>query len=199
MSTDNPSGATQRPLIRAAEIRDLPQCLAIEESLREDRPEAAFNGFLLSGGGDTPQTYEEFVSYGAFLVATVSDSIVGFAFALPPDSPRMQRLRAAEQRFSLHREQDVFRTGELAWLAKVGIREDFMRRGIATALYQALFHLHPHWHFLTTTVREPLRNAPSERLHDGLGFACIGELPLGNRGVLQNIVCKVYYRRPSLS
>ncbi len=184
--------------VRQAADGDVSACLTLEDSLREDRPASPKNGFLLSGGGESESSYREYVSYGSFFVATSGEDLVGFAFALPPGSPRMNRIKASKDRFVLRQKQDVFEIGDLAWMAKVGVREEVMRSGIGTALYGAIFQSHPNWHFLTTTVRAPVRNVPSERFHEGCGFICIGELPLGNRGAFRDVVCNIYYRRGTI-
>jgi GNAT superfamily N-acetyltransferase len=180
-------------VVRLAMADDLDACIEIEEMLREDRAAAATQGFLLSEG-DNRESYTDFLGYGSFFVAVVGGEVAGFAFALPPKSSRMEKIRAGQTRFHLHDEKRVFGYDTLAWMAKVGVKPQFMRRGIASALYRAILENHSNWHFLTTTVLEPLRNLASERLHKKFGFKRIGELALGDRGALKSVKCSVWYR-----
>jgi ribosomal protein S18 acetylase RimI-like enzyme len=181
--------------IRRATEADIPAVLAIEDQLYEDRAEAEAEGFLLSGGNDRSQ-YEEFISYGAFYIATHNASLVGFAFALPPGTPRLERLREMKDRFELQNKSEIFQDKQFAWMAKIGILPRFMRQGIGYRLYYEILQSYPKWHVLTTTVEAPMRNIPSERLHEKFGFRRIGRLVLGDRGTLQNVICGVHYHAP---
>ena len=182
-------------IVRPAVEGDISSVISIEGQLREDRPTAEDEGFLLSGG-DTPESYAEFVSYRSFYVAVAKEDVVGFAFALPPGSTRLARLKAIKEKFRLEKEKDVFDRPEVAWMAKIGVAPAFMRQGIGGRLYLSVLTPHPEWHTVTTTVFSPLRNLPSEQFHEKLGFEPIGNLPLGNRGTLSNVSCRVHYRSP---
>ena len=179
-------------MVRQATLADMDQCYALEQSVREDRPMAEGQGFLLSGG-DPRERYDEFQGYGAFHVIDVGDRVAAFVFALPPDSPRMQQLLGVKHKFQMT-EDGIFERPNLAWLAKVAVQPELMRQGVARALYTHLFASHPDWNFLTTTVFEPLRNLPSELLHESFGFRQVGLLPMGDRGTLKGVVCKVHFR-----
>lgn len=185
-------------LIREAQVSDLARVLALEERLRENRPEAAAQGFLLSGG-DTPEIYKNYVRPGCFFVVEEGEGaekvIIASLFVLHPESDRMAGLKKSAAKFQLiEAAKDVFDTPNLSWIAKIAVAPEHMGRGIATALYQRLLTEHSDWTFITTTVREPIQNKPSFELHRRFGFDQIGSLPMGNRGSFQNVLCDVHLR-----
>lgn len=180
-------------MVRLATINDLDRCFEIEKSLREDRSTAALNGFLLSGG-DSRERYDEFLSNGPFYVFEVESSVVGFVFALSPSSPRMQNIKQHPEKLTIT-DKSILADANLAWLAKVGVAEEMMGRGIATALYQVLLREHRDWSFITTTVAAPICNLPSEKLHERFGFNPIGKMKLGDRGAFKDVICTVQYRK----
>ena len=183
--------------VRRAVPEDIPAVLSLEKQLSEDRPGASAQGFLLSGGGDTPEKYAEFVKDGPFYVVEDAGHLVGFVFALNPAGSRMLGLKKSRDKFTL-KDPNIFDAPNLSWLAKVGVVPELMGRGVAAALYSALLADHANYNFITTTVREPLRNVPSEKLQEKFGFEAVGTLPLGDRGAFKNVLCTVYYRQASV-
>ena len=173
---------------------DIGSILDIEESLGEGREAAAKEGFLLSGG-DTPESYKDFIAYGHFYIAKAESQIVAFFFMLPPNSPRLEKLRASKKSFKMNSEQNVFESKNFAWLAKVGVRSEYMGQGIATQLYEAGLAGCEDWDIMTTTVREPIFNKPSFELQRKFGFEVVGELSMEDRGDLKGIVCDVHLRK----
>ena len=190
--TPSAERAYRRSSVREATGADLDRCFQIEQALREDRPDAVSQGFLLSGG-DTREKYDQFVKKGCFFVAEVLDTIVGFVFVLPPESERLKQLLAGRDNFKMS-QAGLFDKPNFAWLAKVAVDPSYMRAGIASSLFRALLTEHNDWNFMTTTVRAPLRNLPSEMLHFKFGFRPVGELPMGDRGQFKNVVCTVHFR-----
>ena len=185
---------SERPILLPRRLEeDLQSCIDLEALLNEANPKAAERGFLLTST-DGFEQYREFLSYGEFYVAKVNNELVAFLFALPPECERMQRLLGMKDFFQLKTQEDVFEKPNLAWLAKVGVSPEYMRRGIASELYETLLREHPDWNYLTTTVREPVRNIPSEILQKKFGFTQIGDLPLGDRGSFQDVICSVHFR-----
>lgn len=179
-------------LTKATEA-DLETCMSLEKLLNEEHPNAPQQGFLLTSSDGIDQ-YRAFSSYDEFYVARAEGKVVAFLFALPPESARMQQLIGIQDRFELDRDVDIFQRANLAWLAKVAVEPQFMGMGIASQLYQHFLEQHDDWNILTTTVREPLRNIPSEKLQAKFGFSAIGSLPLGARGAFDDVICSVHLR-----
>lgn len=180
--------------IRPGLSRDLDSCFALDASLNESRPHAEEEGFLISG--DRRASYDGYLALGCFFVAEEDGQIIGFAFALPPDSPHFAAIREQRAGFQMER-PEVWDTERLGWLGKVAVRPDWMRRGVGRELYEAIFRSKPDWSFLTTTVKAPLDNVASERFHTALGFEEVGEGLLGDRGELRNVKCRVHFRQSS--
>ena len=194
-SAGNPSKefASKNDLVRVATTSDLDQVFDLEERLRETRPQAIAEGFLLSGG-DAREKYDQFLSYGSFYVLPASNGrISGFIFALPPQCDRMQAILQSKDKYQI--DSSIWDLANLSWLAKVGVEPAMMGRGVATALYTHLLTKHAEWNFLTTTVFKPVRNEPSERLQARFGFEVVGTVDLGNRGALTDVQCLVHLRQ----
>ena len=184
--------ASSQVLIRPALPRDLDACFALDESLNESRPEAEEEGFLISG--DRRASYDGYQSLGCFYVAEADGQLIGFAFALPPESEHFEAIRSQKAGFEMDK-PEVWETTDLSWLGKIAVRPDWMRRGVARQLYEKIFQEHPSWSFLTMTVDRPVTNLPSLKLHEAFDFEPVGKAPLGDRGALKNVFCKVHFRR----
>lgn len=129
------------------------------------------------------------------MVAKANGNVIGFIFALPPDSDQMIKLLQMKERFQLDPgHKAVFDLKPLAWLAKVGIEPAYMGMGIASSLYRTLLEQYPEWNLLTTTVKEPVENIPSANLQQKFGFVPVGLLPLGDRGSFESVLCQVHFR-----
>ena len=177
--------------IRPATTRDLDACFALDCSLNEGRPEAESQGFLISG--DQRASYDVYQSLGCFYVAEDADQIIGFAFALPPESPHFGAIQEQKAGFEMD-QPEVWDAPNLGWLGKIAVRPDWMRKGVGKALYEQIFSEHPSWSFLTMNVSRPVTNTPSKTFHEALGFADVGKAPLGDRGTFRNVMCQVYFR-----
>jgi len=177
--------------IRPGTPRDLDACFALDEALNESRPAAEQEGFLISG--DRRASYDGYQALGCFYVAEAGGQIIGFAFALPPGSEHFEAIRSQKAGFQMDR-PEVWEISDLSWMGKVAVRPDWMRRGVARRLYETIFQARPSWSFLTMTVDRPVTNTPAEKLHEALEFETVGKAPLGDRGALRNVFCKVHFR-----
>ncbi|MFN8389938.1 MAG: GNAT family N-acetyltransferase [Bdellovibrionota bacterium] len=178
--------------VRPATSRDLDACFALDASLNEGRPQAADEGFLISG--DRRQSYDGYRSLGCFYVCESDKRIVGFAFALPPGSEHFEAIHSQRAGFQMT-EAEVWDTPNLGWMGKVAVQPDWMRRGVGTRLYQRIFSDHPEWSFLTMNVSAPVANIPGARFHSSCGFEAVGEGLLGDRGALKNVKADVLFRK----
>jgi predicted GNAT superfamily acetyltransferase len=80
-------------------------------------------------------------------------------------------------------------------MGKVAVQPDWMRRGVATKLYEQIFRDHPDWSFLTMCVSAPMPNIAGRTFHSACGFEPVGEGLLGDRGGLKNVKADVLFRR----
>ena len=125
-------------------------------------------------------------------MAVAGGEIIGFAFALPPESPHFKAIYEQRAGFQMTK-PEVWENTALGWLGKIAVRPDWMRRGVGKALYQRIFEDHRDWSFLTMSVVKPLSNTAAKRFHEQFGFVEVGEALLGDRGSLKNVSATVLY------
>jgi len=91
-----------------------------------------------------------------WLVDDEGDSLRGFAYA------SSYRIRQAYQ-----------------WTVEVSIYVDqpYRRQGIGRALYERLFEVLRRQGFKTALAAVAVPNAPSQQLHESMGFECVGVIP----------------------
>lgn len=178
--------------IRAAQEADLRKVNYLESLLYENKPDAPKRGFLLSGGRGL-RGFEELLGSPSFLVAQKGERILGFALALPPGHARITGMLASDG-LKLKKGLTQASLEPLAWIGKIGVHPDFMGQGIATVFYDALLRQFQEFNVLALTTYSPMRNLPSEALHKKFGFKPAGYFHIGDRGTLQDVVCRIHLR-----
>ena len=164
-------------VIRPAVSEDLPHCLALEELLSVERAEAMAQGFLR--GGESLESYEEFLQRDIFYVAEKASVLSGFIVVLLPDSRRLTELRENQHAFETE-QFDLFSRANLAWLAKIAVVPQWMRQGIGSSLLQQFYLSHPKMDIVTTVASQPQANEPALRFHYSQGFKKIGSFHAGD-------------------
>jgi phosphinothricin acetyltransferase len=136
---------------RADPDRDCGACAAIYAPHVESSP-TSFEE-QAPGAAEMADRIERLSATHAWLVAERHGQVVGFAYAGP------------------HRSRPAYR-----WAADVSVyvAEGQWGAGIGRALYEALFAELRRRRFQTACAGVTLPNAPSVRLHEGLGFRPVG-------------------------
>jgi len=172
-------------IIREATEQDLHSCIELENLLNVNRADAPEQGFLR--GGESVETYRQFLTNDIFYVAHLQEQLAGFLVILRTGSPRFEKLRGMREAFEISR-TDLFELPNLLWGAKIAIRPELMRQGVASELCRRFIQDHGDANIVTTTAAIPKLNIPSRDFHIALGFERIGAFHVGDGVTIHDVM-----------
>jgi predicted GNAT superfamily acetyltransferase len=132
-------------------------------------------------GVEEPSFFEKYMDLPNFNVAEMNGEPAGFLMAMGP------KVDYDSKNFLWFRD----RIPNFVYIDRVIIDEKFRRKGIATAMYEDLFHKNLNVPMVCEVAISP-SNSDSIPFHEGLGFGSIGKFSAN--GIK---LCTMYYREAS--
>lgn len=168
-------------------FKELNFCYELEKSFSFEAKDANEKGFFLPEA--SLNVYEDLHDTGYIRVLSEDSTLIGFVMVVPPKHEILSRLLINNESLIWFDAETLYpNINNCYWIAKVAVQVEFMRRGFAKALYEAVFENFDGLTALTATAVSPLRNHASENFHHALGLKACGLFLSGNRGSLSNVV-----------
>lgn len=150
------------------------QQIASEFSFRQNRGSAQV-GYLIS---DTSKEKIALLIRQRISLVAVSEEtqeILGYMFLMEGGTEPFNNFFTKEHINDLGNDP-IFNT-ELLFVDKIVVKKGHGGNGIGSKLFEAIFNKYPKSNFCSYTNIKPVRNIPSIKLHEKVGFNCIKSRP----------------------
>lgn len=141
---------------------NLVKCYELEKHYSINNNTDESKGFFLPG--TTLETYESLFKSGYIKVLKKDEILIAFVIVVPPGHTIVNSLLTSDSML-------LFDNGKIDidkcyWIAKVAVHPEYTKLGYAIKLYEQLEYDFKDFTGFTATAVSPLRNYPSEKLHE---------------------------------